>query len=160
MFRFLENLVDPYQPYVEQDVPPTRLWPFLKDYIRPFKAIFAVTALFSVGNAVLDVGMIWYLSRLVDLMTGQSPQAFLENHWGEILIAALVILIAYAWLLRPLGFPLATFGLIAALGMVLSGKPWKALVLAAFIAPGLWALFDQLLGLPLAFLGSWFPDGS
>ena len=75
-------------------------------------------------------------------------------------VAALVILIAYAWLLRPLGFPLATFGLIAALGMVLSGKPWKALVLAAFIAPGLWALFDQLLGLPLAFLGSWFPDGS
>ena len=75
-------------------------------------------------------------------------------------LAALAILIAYAWLLRPLGFPLATFGLIAALGMVLSGKPWKALVLAAFIAPGLWALFDQLLGLPLAFLGSWFPDGS
>ncbi len=97
MFRFLENLVDPYQPYVEQDAPPTRLWPFLKDYIRPFKGIFAVTALFSVGNAVLDVGMIWYLSRLVDLMTNQTPQAFLENHWGEILIAALVILVV-----RPL----------------------------------------------------------
>ena len=96
MFRFLENLVDPYQTYVEQDVPPTRLWPFLKDYIRPFKGIFAVTALFSVGNAVLDVGMIWYLSRLVDLMTGQTPQAFLENHWTEILIAALVILIVSA----------------------------------------------------------------
>ena len=75
-------------------------------------------------------------------------------------VAALVILVAYAWLLRPLGFPLATFGLIAALGMVLSGTPWKTFVLAAFIAPGLWALFDQLLGLPLAFLGSWFPDGS
>jgi ATP-binding cassette subfamily B multidrug efflux pump len=92
MFRFLENLVDPYQPYAEQDAPPTRLWPFLRDYIRPFKGIFAVTALFSVGNAVLDVGMIWYLSRLVDLMTGQTPQAFLANHWGEILTAALIIL--------------------------------------------------------------------
>ena len=45
MFRFFENLVDPYQPYVEQDAPPTRLWPFLKDYIRPFKGIFAITAL-------------------------------------------------------------------------------------------------------------------
>lgn len=75
-------------------------------------------------------------------------------------VAALAILIAYAWLLRPLGFPLATFGLVAAMGMVLSGTPWKALVLAAFVAPGLWALFDQVLGLPLAFLGSWFPDGS
>jgi ATP-binding cassette, subfamily B, multidrug efflux pump len=92
MFRFLENLVDPYQPYVEQDAPPRKLWPFLRDYIRPFRSIFAVTALFSVGNAVLDVGMIWYLSRLVDLMTGQTPQDFLANHWGEIVTAALIIL--------------------------------------------------------------------
>lgn len=92
MFRFFENLVDPYQPYVEQDAPPTRLWPFLKDYVRPFRGVFAVTAIFSVGNAVLDVGMIWYLSRLVDLMTGQTPQDFLANHWGEIVLAALVIL--------------------------------------------------------------------
>lgn len=92
MFRFFENLVDPYQPYAEQDAPPTRLWPFLKDYVRPFRGVFAVTAIFSVGNAVLDVGMIWYLSRLVDLMTGQTPQDFLANHWGEIVLAALVIL--------------------------------------------------------------------
>ncbi len=97
MFRFLENLVDPYQPYSEQDAPPTRLWPFLKDYIRPFKGIFAVTAVFSVGNAVLDVGMIWYLSRLVDLMTNQTPQDFLTNHWTEIMVAAFVILV-----IRPL----------------------------------------------------------
>jgi ATP-binding cassette, subfamily B, multidrug efflux pump len=93
MFRFLENLVDPYQPYAEQDAPPTRLWPFLRDYIRPFKRVFAITAIFSVGNAVMDVGMIWYLSRLVDLMAGQTPQAFVANHWGEMLVAALVILI-------------------------------------------------------------------
>jgi ATP-binding cassette, subfamily B, multidrug efflux pump len=97
MFRFFENLVDPYQPYVETDTPPTRLWPFLKDYIRPFKGVFAVTALFSVGNAVLDVGMIWYLGRLVDLMAGQSPEAFFAAHWAEIVIVAVVIL-----LVRPL----------------------------------------------------------
>ncbi len=97
MFRFFENLVDPYQPYVETDTPPTRLWPFLKEYVRPFKGVFAVTALFSVGNAVLDVGMIWYLGRLVDLMAGQSPEAFLAAHWVEIVIVAVVIL-----LVRPL----------------------------------------------------------
>ncbi|MBL9048642.1 MAG: ABC transporter ATP-binding protein [Tabrizicola sp.] len=97
MFRFFENLVDPYQPYPEQDAPPTRLWPFLKDYLRPFKGVFAWTAFFSVGNAVLDVGMIWYLGRLVDLMTGQSPADFLAKHWLEIVIVAFVILI-----IRPL----------------------------------------------------------
>ncbi|MGL4237470.1 ABC transporter ATP-binding protein [Tabrizicola sp.] len=97
MFRFFENLVDPYQPYVEQDAPPTRLWPFLKEYVQPFRGVFAWTALFSVGNAVLDVGMIWYLGRLVDLMSGQAPADFLAAHWLEIVIVAIVILV-----LRPL----------------------------------------------------------
>jgi len=92
MFRFFENLVDPYQPYVEQDAPPTRLWPFLKGYIRPFRRVFAWTALFSVGNAVLDVGMIWYLGRLVDLMASQPPDRFLGAHWPEIVTVAIVIL--------------------------------------------------------------------
>lgn len=73
-------------------------------------------------------------------------------------VAGLAVLVAYAWLLRPLGFPIATFGLVAALGVVLGGSPWRAIVLAAVIAPGLWALFDQVLGLPLDFLGTWFPD--
>ena len=97
MFRFFENLVDPYQPYAEQDAPPRRLWPFLKDYVRPFKGVFVVTALFSVGNALLDVGMIWYLGRLVDQMSGQTPASFLAAHWVELTIVALVVLI-----LRPL----------------------------------------------------------
>ena len=92
MFRFFENLVDPYQPYPEQDAPPTKLWPFLKGYVRPFKGVFAFAALFSVGNAVLDVGMIWYLGRLVDQMSGQTPADFLSAHWMELVIVAIVIL--------------------------------------------------------------------
>ena len=91
MFRFLENLVDPYQTYVEQDAPPTRLWPFLRDYVRTFRKVFAVTAVFSIGNGVLDIGLIWYLGRLVDLMTGVTPQVFLAAHWEEILVVAFVI---------------------------------------------------------------------
>ncbi|MCU0827860.1 MAG: ABC transporter ATP-binding protein/permease [Tabrizicola sp.] len=97
MFRFFENLVDPYQPYAETDTPPTRLWPFLKDYVQPFRGVFVWAALFSVGNAILDVGMIWYLGRLVDLMAAQTPQAFLAARWAEILLVAFVILIV-----RPL----------------------------------------------------------
>ena len=92
MFRFFENLVDPYQPYTETDAPPTRLWPFLKDYVQAFRKVFAVTALFSVGNAVLDVGMIWYLGRLVDQMTGQTPASFLAAHWVELTVVAFIVL--------------------------------------------------------------------
>jgi ATP-binding cassette, subfamily B, multidrug efflux pump len=97
MFRFFENLVDPYQPYAETDSPPTRLWPFLKDYVQAFRKVFAVTALFSVGNAVLEVGMIWYLGRLVDQMSGQTPASFLAAHWAELTVVALIVLF-----LRPL----------------------------------------------------------
>jgi ATP-binding cassette subfamily B multidrug efflux pump len=92
MFRFFETLVDPYAPYVDADAPPTRLWPFLRDYVRVFRKVFAVTAVFSVGNAVLDIGLIWYLGRLVDLMSGTTPGAFVQAHWAEMLAVALVIL--------------------------------------------------------------------
>jgi putative tricarboxylic transport membrane protein len=67
---------------------------------------------------------------------------------------ALAVLVAYSLTLKPLGFPLATFGLIGVLAMVLGGTPAKALILGASMSLGLWALFDQVLGLPLAFLGS------
>ena len=70
--------------------------------------------------------------------------------------AALAVLIAYALLLRPLGFPIATFGLVAGIGIILGGAPLKAVALGAVVAPSLWALFDQVLGLPLAALGTWF----
>ena len=44
MFKFFEGLVDPYAPYAETDTPPRKLWPFLRDYIRPFRKVFAITA--------------------------------------------------------------------------------------------------------------------
>ncbi len=91
MFRFLENLVDPYQPYAEMDAPPRKLWPFLRDYVRAFRGVFAVTAVFSIGNGVLDIGLIWYLGRLVDLMTALEPADFIALHWGEILLVAFII---------------------------------------------------------------------
>ncbi|WOI57132.1 tripartite tricarboxylate transporter TctB family protein [Palleronia sp. LCG004] len=70
--------------------------------------------------------------------------------------AALVVLLGYAWLLVPLGFLIATFLLVALLAIVLDGPAGKSVVLGAVIAPALWALFDRVLGLPLAPLGTWF----
>ena len=69
---------------------------------------------------------------------------------------AIAVLVGYAWLLKPLGFPLATFGLIAALAIVLGGDARKSLLLGGAMSLSLWVLFDQILGLPLAFLGSLF----
>ncbi len=37
MFRFFEDLIDPFADYSEIDRPSQRLWPFLQTYCQPFK---------------------------------------------------------------------------------------------------------------------------
>jgi ATP-binding cassette, subfamily B, multidrug efflux pump len=97
MFRFFEGLVDPYGPYEETDSPPRRLWPFLKDYVRPFKGVFAVTAALSVVAAFADVALIWYVGRLVDLLAASTPAVVWADYGREIILVGLAVLI-----LRPL----------------------------------------------------------
>ncbi|WP_224824366.1 tripartite tricarboxylate transporter TctB family protein [Cognatishimia sp. MH4019] len=69
---------------------------------------------------------------------------------------ALAALIAYALLLEPLGFPLATAAVIAAVAMVLDGPAIKSVLIGIAGSLSLWVLFDQLLGLPIDFLGTLF----
>ena len=97
MFKFFEGLVDPYAPYTQTDTPPRELWPFLRDYVRPFRGVFAATAVVSVANSAFDVGMIWYVGRLVDVLTQGTPAQVWASHGTEIIMVALIILI-----LRPL----------------------------------------------------------
>jgi ATP-binding cassette subfamily B multidrug efflux pump len=97
MFRFFETLVDPYQPYPQTDAPPRRLWPFLRDYIVPFRRVFAVTGVLSVLVAAGDVAMIWYVGRVVDLLAAAPPAEVWAAHGAEIVLVALAIL-----LIRPL----------------------------------------------------------
>ncbi len=97
MFGFFENLVDPYAAYEQTDTPPRKLWPFLKEYIRPFRGVFAVTAVFSVAAAFLDVALIWYVGRLVDLLATHAPAEFLSLYGVEVALVGLAVLV-----LRPL----------------------------------------------------------
>jgi putative tricarboxylic transport membrane protein len=69
---------------------------------------------------------------------------------------ALAALIVYAILLKPLGFPLATAAMIVAVAIVLGGPPVKSLIIGVSGSLTLWVLFDQLLGLPIDFLGTLF----
>ncbi|WP_323779169.1 ABC transporter ATP-binding protein [Leisingera sp.] len=96
MFRFFENLIDPYCAHPETNTPPTRLWPFLRDFSKPFKTVFVLTALMSVLVAGIEVGLIYYMGRIVDLMSG-TPRQVWEAHGTELILVALFIL-----LLRPL----------------------------------------------------------
>lgn len=92
MFRFFESLVDPYVPYDEVDAPPRRLWPFVRDYSRPFRRLFVVTGLMSVVVAAVEVGLIFYMGRMVDLLSDAQPAEFWTLHGLELTIVCLLIL--------------------------------------------------------------------
>src|SRR6056297_108897 len=93
MFRFFEKLVDPYVGYTETDRPPTRLCPFLAEYARPFRKVFAATAAMSVVVAAVEVSLIAYLGRVVDLMGQAEPGTFWAENGFELVVVALLILI-------------------------------------------------------------------
>ena len=96
MFKFLENLVDPYADYKETDTPPTTLWSFMWEYSQPFKAVFLFTAVMSLVVASVEVGLIYYMGRVVDVLGGEPAQVW-EEYGTEFIVMAVLILT-----LRPL----------------------------------------------------------
>ncbi|MGR3761237.1 ABC transporter ATP-binding protein [Roseobacteraceae bacterium NS-SX3] len=95
MFRYFENLVDPYCDYPETNTPPQKLWPFLRGYSQPFKTVFVLATLMSVVVAAIEVGLIYYMGRIVDLLGG-TPEQVWRDHGTELILVGLFIL-----LIRP-----------------------------------------------------------
>ncbi len=91
MFRYLENLVDPYEAYDEVNAPPTALWPFFRDYSKPFRKLFWVAAILSVLVAAVEIGLIYYMGRVVDLLSGAERETFMSDYGFEIIAVALFI---------------------------------------------------------------------
>lgn len=108
----------------------------------------------TVFPVIVGIPVMILAASLVVFPSGQVVWAPWDRLWRQ--AAALLVLLGYAALLRPFGFPLATFALIALLGLIMGGPATKTVVVGAVMAPGLGVLFDQVLGLPLAFLGSLF----
>ncbi|RYH04195.1 ABC transporter ATP-binding protein [Salipiger sp. IMCC34102] len=92
MFRLFENLVDPFVDYPERDAPPRRLIPFLREQLQPFRKVFVWTLISTAAVAFIEVGMVAYLGRLVDLLE-KGPQAFVADHGLELALAALFFLL-------------------------------------------------------------------
>ena len=122
MFRFFETLVDPYTTYPETDAPPRRLWAFLWDYSKPFKRLYAITALMSVVVAAVEVGLIWYMGRVVDLLSTGTPAEVLSAHGFELILAAAFILTLRP-LLQGLDVALLNNGILPQLGALIR---WRA----------------------------------
>ena len=134
-------------------------------------AVFAIAALYtlqsqtyqitfgdvlgpSVFPLIVGIPMMILSASLVIFPTGEVEWPGKDRLWRQ--AVALAAFIGYTLVMEQLGFPIATAALIAIVGIVMGGAPWRAIALGAVFGPGLWALFDQVLGLPLDFLGTLF----
>ena len=97
MFQFFEKLVDPYVSYKETDTPPRKLLPFMWEWSKPFRGLFIVLTLFSIVVASIEIGLIFYMGRLVDLF-GQTTPASFWSDYGTEMIAVVIFLL----LVRPI----------------------------------------------------------
>jgi ATP-binding cassette, subfamily B, multidrug efflux pump len=68
---------------LETDRPPQRLWPFLRQYMGPFRRVFIAPAHVG-GRAFVEVGLMWYLGRIVDLLEATGPAGFWAAHGWEL----------------------------------------------------------------------------
>ncbi len=98
MFRFFENLVDPFENYRETDVPPNRLYPFIKDYCRPFYGVFGILVVLSCLVASIEIALIYFIGWLVDVMQG-DPNLVWEQYGATLVVVGLLILF-----IRPIVF--------------------------------------------------------
>jgi len=97
MFRFFESLVDPYAAYDQVDAPPKRLLPFLLSHTQLFLKLFIWTGILSVIVAVMELWLISYMGRLVDLIGRTDPANVWTEYGLEFILVAVFIII-----LRPI----------------------------------------------------------
>ena len=131
-----EARVDPFGPHTPE-TPGKGPLRFVLQNMRGFRPILVLAAIAGTVVAVLELGLIWYAGRLVDLMAA-GPDSFWADHRGELILAAILLL-----LLRPI-----------AIGV-------NAVVLFCGISTNMmhkvrWRAHRQLLGQPVGFFQSDF----
>ncbi|MEM7267611.1 MAG: ABC transporter ATP-binding protein, partial [Pseudomonadota bacterium] len=97
MFRFFEKLVDPYQDYDAGREVPRKLIPFLIEYLRPFRFVAVVIISMTAITAALEIGLIWYAGRLIDVLTEAGPEGVWDAYGFELIAVAIFVL-----LIRPI----------------------------------------------------------
>lgn len=96
MFRFFENLVDPFQTY-SYSTPSDKVWPYIRSVLRPFRALMVVSILFSVLSASTEIALIAYSGHLLTALANTPKDAIWVELGPQLIGVAITIL-----LFRPL----------------------------------------------------------
>ena len=100
MFRYFENLIDPYCEYKQTDTPPTKLWPSLRGYCRPFYGVLALMTVIEISIAALELGVIYGVNWFVDVIQ-TTPNLIVDYA-----VPGLIALAVFYLLIRPVLFGL------------------------------------------------------
>ncbi len=95
MFRFFENLVNPFAEF-PQVTPPKTLLAYIRTQLVPYRRWLPWMALVSVAVALIEAALIFYSGRLIDLMNRSGAAAFWHDNSAELVAVCIFILV-----LRP-----------------------------------------------------------
>ena len=99
MFRFFENLIDPYQDYDERTEFPDRLIPFYFAMLWPARRLIAISMVLGFIIAVVEILIIRFGSQLIDLLSVSEPGQFWDQHGSTVVFMAIVVL-----MIRPVSY--------------------------------------------------------
>ena len=92
MFRFFENLVDPFSNYQELDNPPKTVRSFLMSYTKPFLGIFIMTGVVAILAAASEIYLIYLLGWIIDIVSGDPKDVFAKNSNNFIWAIAFILI--------------------------------------------------------------------
>ena len=93
MFRWFENRLDPFPPQ-EPVEPPRTLFAFCMHYTRGAWRYIAISALLTSLIALTEVWMFGFLGRIVDWLSIQNRETFLQTEGWRLAGMAFVVLVA------------------------------------------------------------------
>ncbi|SMH51216.1 ABC transporter ATP-binding protein [Mesorhizobium australicum] len=92
LFRWFESLLDPF-PAAEPTEPPRSFLAFCLHYAKGTWPLIIAGALFSAGIAIAEVWMFGFVGNIVDWLSAQSRETFLQTEKWKLIGMAVVVMI-------------------------------------------------------------------
>ncbi|BAN98746.1 ABC transporter-like protein [Plautia stali symbiont] len=95
LYRRFERFINIFQD-APTDSPPASVWPFYLYYLRQVWPSFVALLIVGLAQALIEVALFRYLSRIIDLVNHTTPATLFSDNWPILLWMAAVALV-----LRP-----------------------------------------------------------
>ncbi len=92
LFRWFEGLLDPF-PAAEPTEPPRSFLAFCLHYAKGTWPLIIAGALFSAGIAIAEVWMFGFVGNIVDWLSAQSRETFLQTEKWKLIGMAVIVMI-------------------------------------------------------------------